>query len=59
MAGERLLMMSSHGKAVEVNPYDGQIIREFKLGGDVYVAPIVANDTVYYITDDAKLIALK
>ncbi|MCF6221515.1 MAG: PQQ-binding-like beta-propeller repeat protein [Robiginitomaculum sp.] len=59
LAGERLLMMSSRGEAVEVNPYTGEIIRTFKLAGDIYVAPIIANNTVYYITDDAKLVALR
>ncbi len=59
MAGDRLLMMSSRGQAALVNPYTGDIIRTFKLGGDVYVAPIIANNTVYYITDDAKLVALR
>ena len=59
MAGERLLLMGSNGEAVEVNPYDGSIIRTFKLSDEVYVPPIVANETVYYITDDAKLVALK
>ncbi|PHQ66385.1 MAG: hypothetical protein COB92_08075 [Robiginitomaculum sp.] len=59
MVGERLLMMSSRGEAVEVSPYTGEIIRSFKVAGDIYVAPIVANDTVYYITDNAKLVALK
>jgi len=59
MAGDRLLMMSSRGQAVEVSPYSGEILRKFKLGGDVYVAPIIANNTVYYITDDAKLVALR
>ncbi len=59
MVGERLLMMSSRGAAVEMNPYTGETIRSFKVNGDIYVAPIVANDTVYYITDGAKLVALK
>ncbi|PHR91024.1 MAG: dehydrogenase [Robiginitomaculum sp.] len=59
MAGERLLMMGSNGKAVEVNPQNGEIMRTYKLGGDVYVAPIVANNTVYYVTDGAKLVALR
>ena len=59
MAGDRLLLMSSRGEAVEVNPYSGEIIRTFKLAGDVFVSPIIANDTVYYITDDAKLVALR
>ena len=59
MAGERLLLMGSNGEAVEVSPYDGSILRSFKLAGDVYVPPIVANNTVYYISDDAKLVALR
>ena len=59
MAGERLLLMSSRGEAVELNPYDGAILRTFKLAGDVFVPPIVANNSVYYITDDAKLVALR
>jgi outer membrane protein assembly factor BamB len=59
MAGERLLVMGSNGRAIEVSPFDGSIIRNFKLSGEVYVPPIVANDTVYYITDGAKLVALR
>ena len=59
IAGDRLIMMSSNGKGVEVSPFDGSIMREFKLSGSVYVSPIIANDTVYYITDSAKLVALK
>lgn len=59
MAGERLVLMGSNGKGVEVSPYDGSIIRTFKLSGEVYVPPIVANETVYFITDNAKLVALR
>jgi outer membrane protein assembly factor BamB len=59
IASDRLVMMSSNGKGVEVSPFDGSIMREFKLSGSVYVSPIIANDTVYYITDAAKLVALK
>lgn len=59
MAGNRLLVMSSNGKAVEINPTDGVILNTFKVGGNVYIAPIVANNTVYVLTDNAKLIALR
>ncbi|HHI88999.1 MAG TPA: hypothetical protein ENK01_03510, partial [Hellea balneolensis] len=59
MAGDRLLLMSSRGRAVELNPWSGKIIREFKLAGPVFISPIVANNTVYYLTDDAKLVALR
>lgn len=59
MIGSRLLLLGSNGKSVEVNPQNGEILRTRKLGGDVYIAPIIANNTVYYVTDDAKVFALK
>jgi len=59
MAGERLLMMASNGQAVTVNPYNGEIISEFKIGARVFASPIIANETVYVMTDEAKLVALR
>jgi len=59
MAGERLLMMASNGQAVTVNPYNGEIISEFKIGASVFASPIIANETVYVMTDEAKLVALR
>ena len=59
MVGERLLTISSRGLAVEINPYNGSIIREFKMGDPVFVSPIIANETVYVLNDKAKLIALR
>ena len=59
LTGDRLMVTSSQGKAVLLNPSDGSIINEFKVGGDVFVAPIIANETVYVLTDSAKLIALR
>ena len=59
LVGERLMVMSSQGKAVTMSPYDGSIISEFKVGDDVFVSPIIANETVYVMTDSAKLIAFR
>tara|TARA_R110000868_G_scaffold26347_2_gene101513 strand:+ start:5093 stop:6460 length:1368 start_codon:yes stop_codon:yes gene_type:complete len=59
LAGGRVFLASSHGDAVIVNAYDGSIVREFSLGQPVFVAPIIANETVYVVTDDARLIALR
>ena len=53
------MVMSSQGKAVTISPYDGSIISEFKVGEDVFVSPIIANETVYVMTDSAKLIAFR
>ena len=59
LAGERLLVASSNNQLVTLNPYDGSVIDTRKTGGDVMVPPIIANQTVYLLTDDAKLIALR
>lgn len=59
LAGERLVVASSRGRMMIINPYDGSIIEDRKLGGDVMVPPIIANETVYILTDKAKLIALR
>ncbi len=59
LIGDKLLTMSSRGKAVELNPYDGTILREFGVGDPVFVSPIVANQTVYVLNDKAKLMALR
>lgn len=59
MTSNRLVVMGSNGVGIEIDPQNGQISNQFKLGGNVYISPIVANNTVYYITDKAKLTALK
>ena len=59
LVGDTLLTVSSRGVAVELNPYNGEINREYKIGDPVFVAPIVANQTVYILNDKAKLLALR
>ena len=59
LAGDRLILVSSQGKAIAVSPYDGRKISEFDLPGSSFVSPIVANETVYFLTDDAEVVALR
>jgi len=59
IAGNRLFLASSKGEKVIINPADGSIMSSGKVGGDVFVPPIIANETVYVLTDEAKLIALR
>jgi outer membrane protein assembly factor BamB len=59
LAGERLVVVSSRGRMVIVNPYNGAVIEERKVGDAVMVPPIIANETVYLLNDKAKLIALR
>ncbi|WP_298917483.1 PQQ-like beta-propeller repeat protein [uncultured Algimonas sp.] len=59
LAGERLVIASSRGQLLIVSPYDGSILGERDIGKAVMVPPIIANQTVYLLNNDAKLIALR
>jgi outer membrane protein assembly factor BamB len=59
MAGGRLFLAATDGSAVIIDATDGAILREFDLDDDVYVAPTIANETIYVVTDEARLIALR
>ncbi len=59
LAGGRLVLAGSHGRAVILSAIDGTIQRQVNLGDPVFVAPIIVNETIYIVTDDARLIALR
>ncbi|HEC01815.1 MAG TPA: pyrrolo-quinoline quinone [Sphingomonadales bacterium] len=59
LAGDRLIVTSSHGYAVSLSPYDGSFISGMELPDDMEMAPIVANNTLYFLTRDAELIAMR
>ncbi len=59
LAGDRLIVTSSHGYAVAISPYDGSFISGMELPDDMEMAPIVVNETLYFLTRDAELIAMR
>jgi len=59
LAGDRLLVGSSRGEVWSVSPYTGKLLGRIDVGSPVFIPPVVARDTVYILTDDAKLIALR
>jgi len=59
LAGNRLVVASSRGDVVLLDPRAGTILKEMDIGGSVFVPPIISNETVYILTDEAKLVALK
>jgi outer membrane protein assembly factor BamB len=59
LAGDRLVVISSQGVALSVSPYTGEIISGMKMPGGAHIEPIVANETLYVLTDKGKLIAMK
>lgn len=59
LVSDRLVLVSTTGKAVSLSPYTGEIKGQVELPGKTLIAPIVANGTVYILTDDADLVALR
>ncbi|MDE2228843.1 MAG: PQQ-like beta-propeller repeat protein [Alphaproteobacteria bacterium] len=59
LAGDRLVVISSNGEALSVSPYTGKLLGQVKFSDGVYLDPVVAGRTLYVITDEADLVALR
>jgi outer membrane protein assembly factor BamB len=59
LVGDRLLVAGSNGEVWSFSPYSGESLGRIRLSGPIYLQPVVANETVYILTDDARLIALR
>ncbi len=59
LVGSELLVANSEGEALRVSPQTGEIGETISLPGGVFVAPVVANRTIYILTDNADLVALQ
>jgi outer membrane protein assembly factor BamB len=59
LVGDRLLIAGSNRQALSVSPYNGEILGRLDLPGPVLVPPIVAGGTVYFLTEDAELLAYR
>ncbi len=59
LASNRLVLVSSNGRAVSVSPYTGEELGSVDIPDGAYIAPIVANSMLYILTNDAQLIALR
>ena len=59
LAGDRLLVAGSGGTVLALSPYDGRLLGVQDAGNPVRLPPVVANGTVYILTDGADLIALR
>ena len=59
LAGDRLLVGGSHGEIWSVSPYTGKFLGKVDVGDPIFLPVVVARDTVFVLTDNAKLIALR
>ncbi|MBF0334113.1 MAG: PQQ-binding-like beta-propeller repeat protein [Alphaproteobacteria bacterium] len=59
LVSDRLVVATSNGWAVTVSPYTGKIMGREEMPAGVSIAPIVSGGTLYFLTDDAELVAYR
>ncbi|MFH5924290.1 PQQ-binding-like beta-propeller repeat protein [Roseomonas xinghualingensis] len=59
VVGGRILVPSSRGEAILVDPAEGGIAGRIRLPGGATLPPIAVAGTVYLVTDDGTLVALR
>ena len=59
LASDRLVIVSSNGYALAVSPYTGLVLGMIRLPDGAYTAPIVSDRSLYVLTDDAELLAIR
>lgn len=59
IAGNRTVLMSSDGVMMEVSAQDGSVIKETRVKDHVIMAPIVAGDTLYTLSENGSLRAYR
>ena len=59
LVSDRLLVANTKGHILSISPYSGQILGNIKLSDGLTVPPIAALNTVYFLTEDADLIAYR
>jgi len=59
LASDKLVLASSSGAMVALNPKTGAVLQTGSVGGPVLISPIAANGTIYFVTDKADLIAVR
>jgi outer membrane protein assembly factor BamB len=59
LASDKLVLASSTGQMVALNPKTGAVMQTTNLGDPVLISPIAANGTLYFVTDKADLVAVR
>lgn len=59
LVSDRLILVSSDGYAISISPYTGKLLGRVEIPDGTYIAPVVANGTLYVLTNNAQLVALR
>jgi outer membrane protein assembly factor BamB len=59
LAGDRLVLASSEGAMITVNPADGKVQTTTDLKQPVFLAPVVANSMLYVLDNSGRILAFR
>ena len=59
LASDRLIVAGSHGIALAISPYTGKILGQVEMPDGVTIPPVISQKTIYFLADDASLIAYR
>ncbi len=59
LASDRLIVVGSHGQALSVSPYSGEVLSHMKLAAPAAIAPVFAKSTMYLLNDKGDLSAYR
>ncbi len=59
MGGGRLWLTSSQGTLVAYDPENGQILADMDIGDAYFIPPVIANGTMFLLSDSGRLTALR
>ena len=59
LASDRLIVAGSQGRALAVSPYSGEILGQVEMPDGVSIAPVAANGSIYFLANNAKLVAYR
>ena len=59
LASDRLVLVSSEGYAVTVSPYSGRMLGRIELPNGALIPPVVADGSLYVLSDDGELTAFR
>jgi outer membrane protein assembly factor BamB len=59
LGSDRLIVLSSAGDAISVSPYTGEPLGRVEMSAGGYATPVIADNSLYVLTDDANLSAYR
>lgn len=57
VAGNKVILASSHGKLIFLSPETGEVSSEESFGGGTFISPVVSNGRLYILTSGGDVVA--